>query len=142
MENARYIELTNNLELKLSNEEVDLGWHFCNEWDGLLIHKTWPEHECCICTFIEEPPQKNRKLISGIGSLFIGDAFVFAEEAKITSVCFTETMAQEFEFKYYDTEFTGNIIHTPEDKGFSKKTNNHPFAKFQKSNDKGRKRNK
>lgn len=35
---------------KLTDEEVEAGWHFCNsEWDGALIHKTWPEFEACTC---------------------------------------------------------------------------------------------
>lgn len=145
MENSRYAELSNDLKTRLTDEEAKMGWHFCNEWDGLLIHKTWPEHECCVCTFKEEETlekAKKRILVTGVGSLFVGDAFVFAKEAKSIPVCFTETMAKEIEYRYYNTEFTGNLIYTPEDIGFDEKTNNHPFAKFQKSNDKGRKRNK
>jgi hypothetical protein len=24
-------------------------WHFCWDWDGMLIHKDDPEFECCVC---------------------------------------------------------------------------------------------
>lgn len=26
------------------------GWHFCCEWNGLLIHPTHPEFDACTCT--------------------------------------------------------------------------------------------
>lgn len=46
----RYYELERDLNLKLTAEEVEAGWHFCNaEWDGMLIHESWPEAECCSC---------------------------------------------------------------------------------------------
>ena len=54
MNKKRYKELMNNIELKLTEEEIKEGWHFCEEWDGLLIHKSWKEAECCICRFIGE----------------------------------------------------------------------------------------
>lgn len=49
MTKQRYHELMSNFELELTQEEVDEGWHFCNDWDGLLICKDWPESECCYC---------------------------------------------------------------------------------------------
>lgn len=36
-------------ELSLTDEEVKEGYHFCWDWDGLLIHKDDPEAECCSC---------------------------------------------------------------------------------------------
>lgn len=45
----RHRELEGNLQLRLTPEEVAEGWHFCVEWDGMLIHKDWPEAECCTC---------------------------------------------------------------------------------------------
>jgi hypothetical protein len=33
----------------LTKEEAEEGWHFCWDWDGLLIHKDDPEAECCTC---------------------------------------------------------------------------------------------
>ena len=49
MDKKRYNELMTNLELKLTEEEIKEGWHFCCEWDGLLIHPNDPEYECCSC---------------------------------------------------------------------------------------------
>ncbi len=52
MKRERYNELSRNMKLKLTDEEVADGWHFCySEWDDMLIHKNWPEAECCNCRF-------------------------------------------------------------------------------------------
>jgi hypothetical protein len=45
----RYNELMLDQSAKLTQEEIDDGWHFCTEWDFLLIHKSWMEFECCDC---------------------------------------------------------------------------------------------
>lgn len=42
-------QLDDDFDLKLTQEELDQGYHFCCEWDGLLIHKDDPESECCLC---------------------------------------------------------------------------------------------
>jgi hypothetical protein len=36
---------------RLTDVECADGWHLCAEWDGMLIHPTWPEAECCTCKF-------------------------------------------------------------------------------------------
>lgn len=33
----------------LTTEEIDEGWHFCYDWDELLIHNSWTEAEVCTC---------------------------------------------------------------------------------------------
>jgi len=33
----------------LTREEWEDGWHFCAEWDYLLIHPSHPEANCCSC---------------------------------------------------------------------------------------------
>ncbi len=33
----------------LTPEEMADGWHFCCEWDGLLIHPSWREARVCTC---------------------------------------------------------------------------------------------
>jgi hypothetical protein len=48
MSQERRRELTNNLNLELTKEEYNAGWHFCCEWDGMLIGPGMPEfEECC-----------------------------------------------------------------------------------------------
>jgi hypothetical protein len=49
MTRERYDYLNRTMESRLTPEEVAAGWHFCLDWDGMLIHKTWPEAECCAC---------------------------------------------------------------------------------------------
>lgn len=33
----------------LNPQEIAEGWHYCHDWDGLLIHPGDPEAECCSC---------------------------------------------------------------------------------------------
>jgi hypothetical protein len=33
----------------LTPEEIAEGWHFCYEWDQLLVGPGMPEMECCLC---------------------------------------------------------------------------------------------
>jgi hypothetical protein len=41
--------------IELTKEEVDAGWHWCNEWDGLLIHVDDDEFLCCCsCSWMEK----------------------------------------------------------------------------------------
>lgn len=37
MKKARYAYLMRNQEAKLTPDEMLEGWHFCAEWDGLLL---------------------------------------------------------------------------------------------------------
>ena len=39
----RYGELFDDINLDLTLEEKEAGWYFSDEFDGLLIHKSWPE---------------------------------------------------------------------------------------------------
>lgn len=41
-------------ELELYQEEIEDGWHFCWEWDGLLIHPTWGEFKYCSCSGLDK----------------------------------------------------------------------------------------
>lgn len=49
MNESRYNELVEDVSLKLTKEEIEEGWVFCCEFDGLLIHKDHPEAEYCLC---------------------------------------------------------------------------------------------
>lgn len=52
MTHERWLELEKNQELTLTEEEIKNGWHFCPEWDGLLVNSNDDEGEgaACICT--------------------------------------------------------------------------------------------
>lgn len=49
MNKDRYNELMNDPNSRLTDEEIAEGYHFCLEWDGLLIHRDDPEARCCDC---------------------------------------------------------------------------------------------
>jgi hypothetical protein len=44
----RYDALMNE-KAELTKEEIEDGWHFCCEWDALLIHPSWEESKVCTC---------------------------------------------------------------------------------------------
>jgi hypothetical protein len=46
----RFKYLDKNIDAKLTKEEMLLGWHFCDEFDGLLIGPDSTEfRDCCTC---------------------------------------------------------------------------------------------
>lgn len=48
MDITRWEALMHGLE-KLTNKEVIEGWHFCDDWDYLLIGPEMDEYiECCV----------------------------------------------------------------------------------------------
>jgi len=38
----------------LTAQELDDGWHWCDEWDGLLIHADDREFDHCKCDFMKK----------------------------------------------------------------------------------------
>lgn len=46
MTEQRYNELMDNPELGLTTDEIKEGWHFCNEFDGLVV-KGDPKESIC-----------------------------------------------------------------------------------------------
>lgn len=50
MKRERYLELEGDMKAKLTEAELAEGWFFCIcEWDGMLVHKNWPEGKLCGC---------------------------------------------------------------------------------------------
>jgi hypothetical protein len=50
-ERHRFLEL---FGAKLIEEELKQGWHFCPDWDYMLVNKQEPEGECCNCKKVKE----------------------------------------------------------------------------------------
>ena len=48
----------------LTAEELANGWHWCDEWDGLLIHSDDREFEHCKCDFMKKfrTPERMEKM--------------------------------------------------------------------------------
>jgi hypothetical protein len=65
MTSNRFSELMRNCSLSLTPEESAEGWHFCHEFDGLLV-KGDPKQESCgqSCVDAECGPQ-NLALLGG-----------------------------------------------------------------------------
>lgn len=59
MTQERYGQLMLNDDLPLTEEEIKLGWHFCWEWDGLLIGPGTEEFEYFFCKCRPEELQKS-----------------------------------------------------------------------------------
>jgi hypothetical protein len=55
MTGERYAYLSKNMDASLTEEEYKAGWHFCYDWDGMLIHESYPEFKCCSCK--DEPEE-------------------------------------------------------------------------------------
>lgn len=49
MTNERYVLLRTNEDEQLTKEEIKEGWHFCDDYDGLLIGPKMPELHICCC---------------------------------------------------------------------------------------------
>lgn len=43
---------------QLTEDEMKMGWHWCLEWDDLLIHPAMPEYAHCGCLGCEEHAAK------------------------------------------------------------------------------------
>lgn len=55
MKNERWKQLSKDCSLNLTQEEIGLGWHFCDEFDGLLVGPESSELGCCHCWPKEHP---------------------------------------------------------------------------------------
>lgn len=47
MTDERYLQLVRNEEECLTSEEIAAGWHFCYEFDGLLVGPGMEETQFC-----------------------------------------------------------------------------------------------
>lgn len=52
---SRYRELMMNDLMRLTDSEYQAGWHFCFEWDGLLVGPGMPEMDVCDCPHRMKP---------------------------------------------------------------------------------------
>lgn len=50
MTDERWKELM-RAEDDLTEEEIQEGWHFCWEWDGLLVGPGMDEMDSCLCAY-------------------------------------------------------------------------------------------
>ena len=61
MTRERWYEVQFNDDAKLSESEVAAGWHFCDEFDCLLVGPGMGELRCCTCEcskHVPRPPEE------------------------------------------------------------------------------------
>ena len=51
MDRARYFRLQAGEGELTADEQKE--WHFCLDWDGMLIHKDDEEFKCCMCSGLD-----------------------------------------------------------------------------------------
>ena len=49
MADERWRTLMEDPRVELTEEEIARGWHFCWDWDGLLVGPGMAERDCCSC---------------------------------------------------------------------------------------------
>jgi hypothetical protein len=49
MDDNRWMLLMHTEDVELTAEEKRDGWHFCPDWDGLLVGPEMDEYESCRC---------------------------------------------------------------------------------------------
>lgn len=69
MSHRRKYVLNSDMDARLTPDELQHGYHFCNDWDGLLIGPEDKEFECCTCTLrrYKEPDASSRTGSSSSG---------------------------------------------------------------------------
>ena len=58
MPRARWETLMKSDDENLTQEEFEHGWHWCPDWDGLLVGPGMGELMGCQCTWVSEDIQK------------------------------------------------------------------------------------
>ena len=59
MSEERIEQLKNDQSLELTDEELALGYHFCYDWDGLLVEPGSNKMQHCFCKGINKKIHKN-----------------------------------------------------------------------------------
>ncbi len=61
MTRTRWIRLMDDDDAQLTEREVAAGWHWCAEWDGLLVGPGMGELECCRCGAEQEAARNTKE---------------------------------------------------------------------------------
>jgi len=48
MTEERWYDVEYN-QANLTQKEINQGWHFCQDWDGMLVGPGMPEFDSCLC---------------------------------------------------------------------------------------------
>jgi len=62
MTEGRWQTLFDDLSSKLTTDEINEGWHWCQEFDGLLVGPGMSERQFCGCSCPNVPLEEREKL--------------------------------------------------------------------------------
>lgn len=60
----RYKQVFCNLDEELTPEEIANGWHFCGEFDSLLVGPGMPELGYCTCDLPESAQKARSEMVA------------------------------------------------------------------------------
>jgi hypothetical protein len=84
---ARYEELQwGTGPAQLSEDEIAQGWHWCLEWDDLLIHPLMSEYASCGCEGCGAFAEKARKREEIMRELVIIDEYIESFTSKTNKI--------------------------------------------------------
>lgn len=84
MTDLRWAELMNDDNAQFTSEELAEGWHFCWDWDRLLVGPGMMEMDCCTCNGHKTTKNSSKEVILS-KSIFIAAiiaAFAIATSAQ------------------------------------------------------------
>ena len=102
MIDARYSALMRDDNLPLTAEEIAAGWHFCAEWDGLLIGPGMFEYEQCC---------PHRACTNGSGGCFTAGACLMDCQSMPTARCQTDRETGQMVVKAVGESVTLRLDH-------------------------------
>ncbi len=62
MKRSRWLELMKDQSLEVTRKEFDQGWHFCWDWDGLLVGPGMGEWDFCTCHPLKKDGEEGEQL--------------------------------------------------------------------------------
>ena len=63
---------------QLTDDEIAMGWHWCLEWDDMLIHPAMEEYANCTCEGCEAFAEKARKRRDALDTIYALDELLNA----------------------------------------------------------------
>lgn len=64
MTQKRWTELMNNVYGRLTDAELADGWHWCMDWDSLLVGPGMMEMDCCTCVGVNKAKHVSPTLVT------------------------------------------------------------------------------
>jgi hypothetical protein len=127
MKNERWNALMNDKteQLNLTDEEIAEGWHWCAEWDGLLVGPGMMELQPCTCLDKDHPARKV-PLEFDASLVLPPDPFMPEKESLESYVKRLETVIEELKSTVGELEATFDLRHKADIRGVNLWRTAHP----------------